>query len=86
MRSFVVYRTAARDTKLDIEKVNYNAPDEVQFEGVEFSDGKVAQRWMTTYGSVAVWDSMHDLKSVHIYAHPDYGTRIVWDDGEVEEL
>jgi hypothetical protein len=32
------------------------------------------------------WDSLHDLDTIHIYAHPDYGTRVEWSDGNVEEL
>lgn len=86
MRTFIVYRTAAKGLKPVHEKENYNASDQIQFEGVQFSDGKVAQRWLTTYGSVAVWDSMEHLKKVHIYAHPDYGTRVEWSDGLVENL
>jgi hypothetical protein len=29
---------------------------------------------------------MEDLKKVHIYAHPDYGTRIEWSDGKIENI
>ena len=32
------------------------------------------------------WDSLKDLYTIHIYAHPEYGTRIEWSDGNVEEL
>lgn len=86
MRNFVVYRVNAKDLKPDLEAHNYNESDQPQFEGVQFSDGKVVQRWLTASRSVVVWDSMEDLKSVHIYAHPDYGTRVEWSDGEVELL
>jgi hypothetical protein len=68
------------------EKVNYNEPGEIQFEAVIFSDGKVAQRWLTPSRSLVMWDSWEDLCKVHIYAHPDYGTRIEWLDGRVEHL
>lgn len=86
MRTFVVYRTQAQGLKSDVERHNYNDSDVAQFEGVVFSDGKVVQRWLTASRSIVVWDSFDDLKTVHIYAHPDYGTRIEWSDGEVENL
>lgn len=86
MRTFVVYRTQAKALKSEVESHNYNDSDVPQFEGVVFSDGKVVQRWLTASRSVVVWDSFEDLKTVHIYAHPDYGTRIEWSDGEVENL
>lgn len=86
MRTCTVYRTAAKAAKPEYEQVNYNDADEPQFEACVFSDGAVAQRWLTAYRSVAVWPSWDELRNVHIYAHPDYGTRVVWSDGEVEEL
>ena len=86
MRNFIVYRTKAKALKSDVEAHNYLAPDEPQFEGTEFSDGKVVQRWLTAARSVVVWDSWEDLCKVHIYAHPDYGTRVVWSDGKSEML
>lgn len=86
MRTAIVYRTKAKELKDDIEHVNYNNSDEPQFELCVFSDGRVAQRWLTTYGSCVWWDSYELLAGVHIYAHPDYGTRVEWSDGEVEEL
>jgi hypothetical protein len=86
MKTATVYRTAARDLKPDIEKANYGAPDEPQFEVCVFSDGRVAQRWLIGAGSCVWWDSWEHLCGVHIYAHPDYGTRVEWSDGTVEEL
>jgi hypothetical protein len=53
-----------------------NAPDEVQFEGVVFSDGTVAVRWLTEFRSHSVWSSMADLERIH--GHPEYGTVIKW--------
>jgi len=53
-----------------------NAPDEVQFEGVEFSDGTVAVRWMTERRSTSLWASLEDLMAVH--GHPEYGTLVNW--------
>ena len=86
MNTFIVYRTKAREVVNDIEKNNYNDADQIQFEGVEFWDGTVAIRWHTETRSMSFWNNMEDLKKVHIYAHPDYGTRIEWSDGRVENL
>ena len=55
-----------------------NAPDEVQFEGVVFSDGSCAVRWCTQFRSTSVWSSWSDLEKVH--GHPEYGTVIEWMD------
>ena len=86
MNTFTVYRTKARDVVEDWEKSNYNNADEPQFEGIEFHDGTCAIRWFTEIRSVSFWDSVDDMKKVHIHAHPDYGTRIEWSDGKVELL
>lgn len=86
MKTCIVYRTAARDLKSDLEKSNYNNGDMPQFEACVFSGGRVAQRWLTTSGSCVWWDSWQALCKVHIYAHPDYGTRIEWSDGKIENL
>jgi hypothetical protein len=56
-----------------------NPPDEAQFEGVVFSDGTVAVRWLTTYRSTSFWSSLADLECVH--GHPEYGTVWNWLDG-----
>ncbi len=53
-----------------------NAPDQVQYEGVVFSDGTVAVRWLTEHRSTSLWDSFDELMAVH--GHPEYGTRIDW--------
>ena len=55
-----------------------NVPDEVQFEGVEFSDGTVVVRWLTEFRSHSVWASFTDLDKIH--GHPEYGTIIKWVD------
>lgn len=86
MKTFTVYRTKARQVVNEFEQNNYNEPDVPQFEGIEFWDGTVAIRWHTETRSVSFWNNMEDLKKVHIYAHPDYGTRIEWSDGKVEIL
>ena len=86
IRTAVVYRPAARDLKPENEKINYLPGDEPQFEICEFSDGRVAQRWLAGAGSCVWWDSWDDLCSVHISAHPEYQTRVEWSDGTVEYL
>lgn len=75
MQTFTVYRRGERpDTHTD---GTYNEPDVPQFEGVVFSDGTVAVRWLTAYRSVSVWSSLEDLEQVH--GHPEYGSEWVWD-------
>jgi hypothetical protein len=86
MKTAIVYRTKARELKPDFEQSNYNDAKMPQFEVCEFSDGTVAQRWLTTTGSMVWWDSWENLCKVHIYAHPDYGTRVEWSDGKIEQL
>jgi hypothetical protein len=86
LRTAVVYRTHAKALKAESEQANYGESDEVQFEMCEFTDGTVAQRWRVGARSCAWWESLHDLYTIHIYAHPDYGTRVEWSDGSVEEL
>jgi hypothetical protein len=53
-----------------------NAPGEAQFEGVVFSDGTCAVRWLTQFRSHSVWASWEDLERIH--GHPEYGTVIKW--------
>jgi hypothetical protein len=50
------------------------APDEIQYEGVIFSDGTVVLRWATEYRSHSVWASFGDFYQVH--GHPEYDSRI----------
>lgn len=51
-------------------------PEEIQFEGVVFSDETVCLRWMTANGSFACWPSLDDVMKIH--GHPEYGTVIEW--------
>lgn len=74
MRRFKVYRPNPPEHYR--EGGFANAPDEVQFEGVEFSDGTVAVRWMTERRSTSLWTSLEDLMAVH--GHPEYGTLVDW--------
>ena len=55
-----------------------NAPDEPQFEGVVFSDGRCALRWLTPAASVSVWDSFDDVMAIH--GHPEYDSELVWNE------
>ena len=76
MRTFTMYR---REIPTETHDENQrNEPDEPQFEGVVFSDGRVAVRWLTTKRSVSVWDCMEDLLAIH--GHPEYGSILVWHD------
>lgn len=77
MRRFSMYRPHAPETHTEFQK---NAPDEVQFEGVVFSDGTVAVRWLTHNGSTFIWKCLSDLMDIH--GHPEYGSQLVWHDEE----
>lgn len=86
MKTFTVYRTKAKDVVCEHEQQNYREGHLPQFEGVIFHDGTCAIRWFTETRSTSLWDSFDDIKSVHISAHPDYGTRIEYSDGIIENL
>lgn len=49
-------------------------------EGVEFTDGTCAMRWLTNVCCTGFYDSLHDL--LHIHGH-NGATRIVFLDGDV---
>ncbi len=80
MRRFRCYRPNAPESYR--EKGHANAPEEVQFEGVEFSDGHVVVRWLTEHRSTSVWRDYAELMCVH--GHPEYGTIIEWLDDPLE--
>ena len=74
LRTFTMYR---RSVPTDTHDENQrNAPDQPQFEGVLFSDGTVAVRWLTAKRSTSVWQSMDDMLAIH--GHPEYGSELVW--------
>lgn len=76
MRRFEMYR---REMPTDTHNENQrNAANEVQFEGIEFSDGTVAIRWRTAKRSTSIWDDMNDMLAIH--GHPEYGSELVWID------
>lgn len=74
---FTVYRRAKRpDTH---PEWSWNPPDVPQYEGVVFTDGKVAVRWLTEYRSISIWESWADLDAIHgMKGHPDYESEVVW--------
>ncbi len=76
MRRFTMYRrNVPKETHNEYQR---NAADEPQFEGVIFSDGKVAIRWLTAKRAVSFWDSFDDMMTIH--GHPEYGSVLVWHD------
>jgi hypothetical protein len=86
VKTAIVYRTEAKALKSEHDVDNYNDSDVPQFEFCVFSDGRVAHRWLVGKGSCVWWDALEDMYRVHIYSHPDYGTRVEWSDGKVEQL
>jgi hypothetical protein len=74
MKRFVVYRPNPPENYV---KEGYANPvDQVQVEGVVFSDGSCVIRWCTSTHSTAVWNSFDDFQKIH--GHPEYGTKVVW--------
>jgi hypothetical protein len=71
-----MYRRNVPDATHDSNQKNPS--DMAQFEGVIFSDGTVAIRWLTAKCSTAVWGSMEDMLAIH--GHPEYGSELVWHD------
>ena len=79
MNRFVAYRTLdISDTHLPHQ---VNPPDEIQYEGVVFDNGKCVLNWRTAVSSISVWDSFEDAMRVH--GHPEYGTKIFFLDEEL---
>jgi hypothetical protein len=81
MKVFTVYRpNVPTDTHNEDQR---NSPNEPQFEGVVFSDGRVAIRWLTAKRSTSVWDSIYDAFDIH--GHAEYGTWVRWGDGSEQK-
>lgn len=81
MLRFIGYRPDA--AALNNHSAGTLAPaDEPQYHGVVFADGSVACRWLTEFRSISTWASLADFVRVH--GHPEYGTVIIWLDGEPE--
>lgn len=76
-RTFAGYRP---DPPADyVEKGITNGGMVPDYQGVIFSDGTVVIRWLTAFRSHSVWQDWNTFYQVH--GHPEYGTRIVFDDG-----
>jgi hypothetical protein len=76
LRRFTMYR---RNVPSETHGPSHqNPPDQPQFEGVVFSDGSVAVRWLTAFRSTSVWASIDDMLVIH--GHPEYGSELVWHD------
>jgi len=76
MKRFAIYRPNPPSDY--IEKGHANAAEEVQCEGVVFSDGTVSVRWLTKYRSFSNWPDWENFYQVH--GHPEYGTVVKWID------
>ena len=68
MRRFRLYRT---EDESGVSGVGYVA------EGIQFSSGKSVINWTTTVSSVAMYDSLEELESIHGH---DGKTEIRWMD------
>lgn len=78
MKRFTAYRDDM-DIHHDTHNENQKNPEsEPQYEGIIFTDGSCAIRWLTACKSTSVWDSFRTAMLVH--GHPEYGTRIVFHD------
>ena len=78
MRRFTVYRRG--DLSATHNDQQAAPPDQPQYEGVVFTDGRVALRWLTPLRSTSCWDSLDDALGVHGHPEPRYGTELVWHD------
>ena len=80
MNRFTAYRSEDLSDTHNADQVN--PPEQAQFEGVVFDNGKCVINWLTAVRSIAVWDSFEDAMRIH--GHPEYGTRIEFHDDEME--
>ncbi len=78
MKCFTVYRRG--DLSATHSEDQVNPAGEPQYEGVVFSDGTVAVRWLTAARSTSVWADFETLLKVHGHqdANSRHGTEIVW--------
>ena len=55
----------------------------VVLEGTLFSTGVVVVHWLTPppRGSIAIFDSLAQLLSIHVHPHPENRTVVAFDDG-----
>ena len=78
IRRFTMYRKG--DLSATHNELQNNAPDVPQFEGVVFSDGTVAIRWLTALRSTSVWADLETAMGVHGHPEERYQSEIVWHD------
>jgi hypothetical protein len=78
MRTFRGFRPSPPEEY--VSKQITNAGQKPDYEGVIFSDGTVVLRWLTDFRSHSVWADYVSFYQVH--GHPEYGTVIVFDDGQ----
>lgn len=79
IQRFTAYRRNLSERGTHTEQQR-NADDEPQYEGVIWTDGTVTLRWLTACASTSVWSTIKDMLDIH--GHPEYGTEIIWHDGE----
>jgi hypothetical protein len=82
VRRFILYRRKPPETHLSGGYAN--AGDQVQLEGIEFSDGTVAIRWLTELRSTSIWSDFGTFDRVH--GHPEYESELKWLDAEPNEV
>lgn len=74
MKRFILYRHNPPESYISGRYAN--APDEVQLEGVQFTDGTVVVRWRTELRSHSIWPDFETFDRVH--GHPEYDSELVW--------
>lgn len=74
MRRFILYRHRVPDKY--VAEGYGNQGDEIQLEGVEFTDGTVCVRWRTELKSHSIWTDFETFNRVH--GHPEYDSELVW--------
>lgn len=80
MRRFTLYRRKPPETHLAGGYANTG--DQPQLEGIEFSDGTVAIRWVTELRSTSIWADFATFDKVH--GHPEYDSELVWLDTDLK--
>lgn len=84
MKTFTVYRRG--DLSETHDKNQANPSDMPQYEGVVFTDGTCAIRWLTPCSSTSVWWSFDDMWAIHGHQKDErYKTEIVWGHQKEEE-
>lgn len=73
IKYFIGYRPQVPDTHTADQK---NAPDQPQYNGIVFEDGRVVLQWLTAVRSIAIFNSYEEFEKIH--GHPEYGTVIEW--------